>query len=1004
MLRLMTAIAFLTASIGFSSTAAAQALTFAKADYRSDIGARAIVAADFNRDGWLDVAHANIDRNTVTILLNHGGSGLVRAFEVPVGAGPFDLTTGDFNRDGIPDLAVANADGHSISILLGRGDGSFARADIAAASQNPRGITTADVNNDGRPDVIYTGYATGTVQVLINRGAGRFSEGPSNTAAGTQPQGVGIGDFNHDGLPDIAVACNSASGLRILYGSSAGTFTARTIPGHANLNVVAVGDLDGDGWLDVAAASAAGSDVAVYLGGPAGLAFAHSYIVGASPRGIALGDVNGDGRLDVITANRSSSTVSVLAGDRAHPGAFLAHEEFAAARGSRALVTGDFDGDGRLDVATGSQYAGAVTVLSNDTVFERAAFTFGALTVPSDRPLGAEDNLSDSRFSPTPQIAVADFNRDGKLDFVVPGAPISGPSEVIVMLRDGPSVSLPGPTPLTGFIVDDFNADGNPDVLYYSSDPSGTDQVTRFLTYLGDGHGHFTAAPMTIDPHSLAFCVSGDMVRDRRPDLVCDNRILLANGDGTFRSGVAYASESDGLSQFPGPLVADVNRDGILDVVAGAGVYLGNGFGRMVFADSFGSGSFGAVAAIVDLNRDGYLDFVIRYPPDGILISFGSADGSGRCGIDAFAPCAFYPILEDSGGIAIADVNADGHPDIVINGSASIESAGSVMILFGSADGTFTPTVFTLTPGRIVVADVTGDGLPDIVAFDAHAVHVLVNQRNDTNHPPIVSDYSLTSGNPCVTLDARASDPDQQPLAIDWFDSSGVSLGTSFGARGLDVCVDHPATYSYRRTARDDFGGSATGTVTFTYIVTMKEIVLYAAADNVAMTGNWSRVADATAAGGFRAHDANLGAPKVTQPSETPANSITIPFLADPNLTYKLWIRLKADADSWANDSVWVQLSGSSYQPGNSLALSVSLEECVTCGVSGWGWEDDGFGAVNKNGTLLRFEPGPQTIVIQTREDGVSIDQVVLSADRYLTTRPGTAKGDHTILPATTVR
>ena len=151
-------------------------------------------------------------------------------------------------------------------------------------------------------------------------------------------------------------------------------------------------------------------------------------------------------------------------------------------------------------------------------------------------------------------------------------------------------------------------------------------------------------------------------------------------------------------------------------------------------------------------------------------------------------------------------------------------------------------------------------------------------------------------------------------------------------------------------------------------------------------------------------YPSNIGAPKVTQPSETPANSITIPFLADPNLTYKLWIRLKADANSWANDSVWVQLSGSSYQPGNSLGLSVSLEECVNCGVSGWGWEDDGFGAVNKNGTLLRFEPGPQTIVIQTREDGVSIDQVVLSADRYLTTRPGTAKGDHTILPATTVR
>jgi len=224
-----------------AASVGAQVLTFVHDDAASDSGARAVVSADFNRDGWPDVAHANIGRNSVTILLNHHGAGLVRAFEVPVGLGPFDLTTGDFNRDGIADLAVANADGDSISILLGRGDGTFTRADIAAPLQNPRGITTADVNRDGRPD-------------LITR----------------------------------------------------------------------------------------------------------SYLVGGSPRGIALADVNDDGRLDVMTANRSSSTVSVLAGDRAHPGAFLAHQEFAAARGSRAVVTGDFNGDGRLDVATGNEYTAAV--------------------------------------------------------------------------------------------------------------------------------------------------------------------------------------------------------------------------------------------------------------------------------------------------------------------------------------------------------------------------------------------------------------------------------------------------------------------------------------------------------------------------------------------------------------------------------------------------------------------------------------------------------------------
>jgi hypothetical protein len=101
-----------------------------------------------------------------------------------------------------------------------------------------------------------------------------------------------------------------------------------------------------------------------------------------------------------------------------------------------------------------------------------------------------------------------------------------------------------------------------------------------------------------------------------------------------------------------------------------------------------------------------------------------------------------------------------------------------------------------------------------------------------------------------------------------------------------------------------------------------------------------------------------------------------------------------------------VQFSGVATAPyptaGTPSGLAVSLEECVNCGVSKWGWQDDGFGAVNTNGVFLRFEPGPQTIVIQTREDGVSIDQVVMSAERYLTTPPGAAKDDRTILAPTT--
>jgi len=145
-----------------------------------------------------------------------------------------------------------------------------------------------------------------------------------------------------------------------------------------------------------------------------------------------------------------------------------------------------------------------------------------------------------------------------------------------------------------------------------------------------------------------------------------------------------------------------------------------------------------------------------------------------------------------------------------------------------------------------------------------------------------------------------------------------------------------------------------------------------------------------------RAIRSDITAPKATQALASPQNFVDIWFLPDPTQTYKLWIRGKAENNYWANDSAFIQFTGAvdsnnnpAWQIGTTSARVFNLDECSGCGVSGWGWEDDGWGAVNKNGTLLRFpQSGAQRIRIQTREDGLSIDQIVLSAEKYLTARP----------------
>jgi hypothetical protein len=173
--------------------------------------------------------------------------------------------------------------------------------------------------------------------------------------------------------------------------------------------------------------------------------------------------------------------------------------------------------------------------------------------------------------------------------------------------------------------------------------------------------------------------------------------------------------------------------------------------------------------------------------------------------------------------------------------------------------------------------------------------------------------------------------------------------------------------------------------------------------------GSWGARGDATAADGVALGDTQADLPKVNTPTAAPANYVDLWVLVDPSQTYKLWVRLKATNDHWANDSLWLQFdnafdqNGASYMPGTTSGLAVNLEECSGCGESGWGWRDDAWGQKGAMSALtLHFiHGGYQRIRIQTREDGVSIDQLVLSAEKYRTARPGAVKNDATIVPAT---
>jgi hypothetical protein len=180
------------------------------------------------------------------------------------------------------------------------------------------------------------------------------------------------------------------------------------------------------------------------------------------------------------------------------------------------------------------------------------------------------------------------------------------------------------------------------------------------------------------------------------------------------------------------------------------------------------------------------------------------------------------------------------------------------------------------------------------------------------------------------------------------------------------------------------------------------DIVMYAA-DATDRAGQWTLTADSSAAAGVKMREPDRSAAKLASASANPASYFDLTFDAVAGVAYRLWIRGRADANSWANDSAFVQFSGAIdaggnpvYRIGTSSATTYVLEECSGCGVAAWGWQDNGYGTA---GPLIAFaESGAQRLRIQSREDGLSIDQIVLSPERYLSAAPGAAKHDAVIL------
>jgi hypothetical protein len=167
-----------------------------------------------------------------------------------------------------------------------------------------------------------------------------------------------------------------------------------------------------------------------------------------------------------------------------------------------------------------------------------------------------------------------------------------------------------------------------------------------------------------------------------------------------------------------------------------------------------------------------------------------------------------------------------------------------------------------------------------------------------------------------------------------------------------------------------------------------------------AIHGAWQKITDATASGGSALSNPNNGQLKVDPALASPANYWEATFTAQAGVPYHLWVRMRAQSDSMANDSVHVQFSDSvtaaganTMRIGTTGSAEIVLQNGASdSGVHGWGWADNGWGALGVN--IYFKTTGTHTVRIQQREDGAIIDELVLSPDAFLKGSPGTRDND----------
>lgn len=513
--------------------------------YNVGAGPSALTTLDLNKDTFPDLAVVNSADNTISILVNNTAGGFLAQQTHPTGTAPVAIVAGDFNSDTFDDIVVINNGDGDYYVYLNDQFDNFHPPNPFVTTPSPLAITKTDLNGDGDLDVLITGSQDNELSVLLGRGDGNFDTSPG-IPVGPNPIHLTTSDLNGDTNQDVILVSNGNQRLEILVGQGNGNVDFKKTVG-AIPDDIAIVDIDSDNIKDLVVIERGANTIRLLKGNNTGLwSDIGTLATNNGPVSVVTKDLNNDGDIDIAVSHQNVPVVRVFIGDGT--GNFAAGVDYSTALQPLSLISADIDGDGYLDLISANSGSSSISILKNAGN--------GTFQPRVDHSVGSQ---------PT-SVVVADLNNDSQLDIITANY---GSSDISVLISNGASLSFQASAQFAAgsgansLVAGFFNGDTFVDIAV-ANELAGTVSILRGI---GDGSFHpATDFSSSNTPTSLKM---GDFNGDGRQDLVVANgannsfTILYGSGNGLFNlTEVFYETGSINTLQ-----VGDLNSDTRADII-----------------------------------------------------------------------------------------------------------------------------------------------------------------------------------------------------------------------------------------------------------------------------------------------------------------------------------------------------------------------------------------------------------------------------------------------------